>query len=100
MPRDFRPIPAERLKNPDLWRSFEIGPQQIAVYIMLGGGMIGEFATQKPADFYLDERAPNPPYHIAKIQQAIRVLIAIAEAHGLDPHDLPTMPRLHNSGIF
>lgn len=79
---------------------YEIGPQQVVVYVMCGGDMLGNFAAEQPADFYIDDRVGKLPYSRKDITQAVNVLVAIAEAHGLDPHHLPPRPRFHSSGIF
>lgn len=73
---------------------------QVAVYVMCGGGHLGTFAAQQPADFYIDDRVGRLPYPRAKIEQAVRCLAALAEAAGLDPRHLPEMSRFHNCGIF
>jgi len=73
--------------------------QQIAVYVMAGGGMLGRFAAQQPADFYIDDRVGRLPYPKKEIKQAVKVLEIFAEQNKLDPHNLE-MPRLHSMGVF
>jgi len=77
-----------------------IGPLQVAVYVMAGGGIIGRLAAEQPADFYVDSRVGRRPYPMGALCQAVKVLAALAEVHGLDPHHMPPMPRFHGCGIF
>lgn len=90
----------ESVKESVKYYGYNVANQQILVFAMCGGGMLGRFATEQPADFYIDDRVGKLPYPKREIIQAVRVLVAIAEVEGLDPHKLPTMPRIHNSGIF
>jgi hypothetical protein len=78
----------------------DIGPHQVAVYVMCGGGFLGQFAARQPADFYIDSRVGRLPFGRREIGQAVAVLATIAEAKGLDPHHLPPMPDFHACGIF
>jgi hypothetical protein len=80
--------------------SRELGTLQTVVFVMCGGGMTGRFAAEQPADFYIDDRCGRLPYRRKDIIQAVRVLAAIAEARGLDPHKLPRRPDFHACGIF
>lgn len=73
---------------------------QIAIFTMTGGGFLGSFAAEQPADFYIDTRYGGLPYARRKIYQAVEILKIIAEETGFDPHKLPPMPRFHNCGIF
>ena len=77
-----------------------ISLHQVAVYVMCGGGFLGQFAAEQPADFYIDERVGRLPYGRADICRAVATLSRIAEARGLNPHMLPPMPLLHSFGIF
>ena len=74
--------------------------EQVAVYVMCGGGLVGRRAAEQPADFYRDARCSRPPYPDKVIMEAVKVLVALAEEAGLDPHDMPKMPRFHNFGYF
>jgi hypothetical protein len=85
---------------PQGWGPEIIGVHQIAVYVMCGGGFLGRFAAEHPADFYIDERVDRLPFSRQEIQRATAILTTIAKAHGLNPHDLPSMPLLHSFGIF
>jgi len=78
----------------------DIGAHQVAVYVMCGGGIMGQFAAEQPADFYIDSRCARLPYSRKEIEQAVAVLAVIAETQGLDPHRLQKMPRFHASGVF
>lgn len=73
---------------------------QVAVYVMCGGGFLGRFAAEQPADFYIDDRCGRLPYPNKAICQAVRVLEAQAKAQGLDPHNLPAMLSFHQAGVF
>lgn len=85
---------------PDYWGIETIGAHQVALYVMAGGGFLGRFAAEQPADFYIDDRVGRLPYSRDEITQATATLATIAEAHGLNPHDLPKMPTFHNFGIL
>lgn len=73
--------------------------QQVAVYVMCGGGMLGRFGMCQPADFYIDSRVGRLPYPNKDIYQAIEVLKAIADFLKLDAHKLPE-PKMLGSWIF
>jgi len=83
-----------------LWNKQTIPFLQVAVYTMIGGGLLGRMAAEQPADFYIDSRVGKLPYPKRDILQAVAVLAIIAEANGLDPHNLPKLPPFHNLGIF
>jgi len=80
--------------------SRDIGTLQTVVKIMCGGGYLGNFAAEQPADFYIDDRVGRLPYRRKEITQAVAVLVTTAKARGLDPHNLPSPPDFHNCGIF
>ena len=77
-----------------------IGALQVAIHVMCGGGLVGRFASEQPADFYIDDRCGRLPYRRKEIMQAVQVLATIATARGLDPHHLPHAPDFHSCGIF
>jgi len=77
-----------------------IPAHQIAVYVMCGGGFLGHFAAEQPADFYIDDRVGRLPYPKAQIRQAVETLVTLSEKAGLNPHHLDPMPSFHNCGIF
>lgn len=77
-----------------------IRDMQIAVFVMCGGGFLGRFAAEHPAQFYIDDRVRDLPYSRNAIEYAVEVLAIIAEANGLDAKNIPSMPRFHNMGIF
>jgi hypothetical protein len=83
-----------------LWGPEIIGLHQVALYVMCGGGFLGHFAAEQPADFYIDDRVGRLPYSRKEIIKAAGTLTTIAKAHGLNPHNLPPMPLLHSFGIF
>ena len=72
---------------------------QTAVFVMCGGGFLGRFATEQPADFYIDDRVSKLPYSRKVIKQAVAVLCAHAENEGLDTHNL-SFAGFHNCGTF
>lgn len=72
----------------------------VAVYVMCGGGMLGKFAAEQPADFYIDMRVGRLNYAARDIHQAVTVLHACAVAAGLNPHDMPAMPDFHSCWVF
>lgn len=76
--------------------------QQVAVYVMIGGGMIGRFAAEQPADFYIDMRVSRLPYGRRPIYQAVTILKMMAEELGYTGKgdDMPRMPNLHGSGVW
>jgi hypothetical protein len=48
---------------------------QIEVYVMCGGGLLGDFATTQPADFYIDvQELENYPIRKRDVMQAVEVL--------------------------
>ena len=73
---------------------------QIVVYVMCGGGLLGNFAATQPADFYIDTRAGKLPYKNREITQAVSVLVTFAEKQGLNPHKLTFDNNFHSCGIF
>ena len=77
-----------------------IPAMQVAIYVMVGGGMLGHMAAERPTDFYIDSRVGRLPYHRKQIVIAVARLIEVAKAAGLDAKDLPPMPRFHNLGVF
>ena len=87
------------IDNAPAWAD-TIGNMQIAVYAMVGGGLLGRSAAEQPADFYIDGRVGKLPYTRRHIIGAVERLALIAQANGLNPHDMPSMPRLHNLGVF
>lgn len=76
--------------------------QQVAVYVMCEGGLLGRFAAEQPADFYIDMRVSRLPYGRRKIEQAVAVLVVLAKLCGFSGKgtDMPKMPDLHGSGIW
>ncbi len=77
-----------------------IAAHQVAVFVMCGAGMLGRLAAEYPADFYVDDRVARLPYTKREIKQAVDTLVTLARAAGMDPRQMPPMPRFHNCGIF
>jgi len=77
----------------------ELPLMQACVYTMCGGGMLGRFAAENPADFYIDDRVGKLPYPKKEIYQAVAVLKTLAEVWGYDAHHLPDF-TFHNMGVF
>lgn len=85
--------PAQRLER--------LKAQQIAVYVMIGGGFLGRFAAEQPADFYIDSRVGRLHYGQRVIYQAVEILKILAEECGFNGRsDMPKMMDLHCSGIW
>jgi hypothetical protein len=82
------------------WGPQSIPAMQVAVYVMCGGSLLGRMAAEQPADFYIDSRCGRLPYGRREIMQAVQVLVLAAGANGLDPHNMPEMPRFHNMGVL
>lgn len=82
------------------WPRYSIRSLQVAVYVMCGGGALGRFAAEQPADFYIDVRVGKLPYSRREIRQAVSVLRILAEAKGLNTHSMPDMPRFRAAGIL
>jgi hypothetical protein len=82
------------------WGKDSIPPLQTAVFVMAGGGYLGNFAAEQPGKFYIDDRVGKLPYTRKEIYQAVEVLKILAEENGLDPNHLPEKPSFHNMGIF
>jgi len=80
------------------WRKF-IPLTQLIVFVMCGGGAIGRFAAENPADFYIDARVPVLPYSKQEILQVVMFLKIVAETNGLDAHNM-RMPDFHAMGVF
>jgi len=81
-------------------RRWRISTLQTAIYVAAGGGMIGRLYAEQPADAYVDTRAGRRPYPLRDLENMRRVLVAMAEVKGLNPHHLPPMPDFHNCGTF
>jgi len=79
------------------WR---IETLQVVAYVAAGGGMIGRMYAEQPADAYRDIRAGKAPYSANDLENIRQTLVAMAEAYGLDPHNLPCIPHFHNCGVF
>ena len=82
------------------WQADSVPLMQVSVFVMCGGGFLGRLAAEQPADFYIDSRCGKLPYGRREIMQAVKVLTTAAQAFGLDPHNMPRMPLLHNLGVF
>jgi hypothetical protein len=72
---------------------------QIEVYVMCGGGLLGDFAMTQPADFYIGARIGKLPYRKRDIIQAVEVLKGMAIKLGKNPHDLPR-PNIVSAWVF
>ena len=72
---------------------------QIEVWVMCGGGLLGEFGATRPTDFYIDDRVGRLPYPKRDIYQTVEVLKAGAFKLGKDPHNLPR-PHICGAWVF
>ncbi len=95
----MRKLDQEKVKESG-WKSDTIPLMQVAIYTMCGGGFLGRFAAEQPADFFIDDRVGRLPYKKEEIYQAVEILKTIAESNGIDPHKMPPMPSFHNMGVF
>lgn len=85
-----------------------IGALQVAVYVMCGGGMLGRFAAEQPAEFYIDMRVGKLPYPKKDILQAVTFLDAISTSAGFDTSGfgkdgklkMPAMPDLPGCWVW
>lgn len=75
---------------------------QHTVFIMIGGGMLGESAQRSPKGFYIDDRVTKRPYSLTAIRNAVTTLRIYAEVMGFDPTNLlvQTKNDHHNCGVF
>jgi len=69
----------------------EVPTLQVAVYVMCGGGFIGQSAAEQPVGFYIDDRC-KVPYSRTAIYKAVKRLVNTAIAARIDPNDMPQMP--------
>jgi hypothetical protein len=73
---------------------------QTALYVMVGGGLLGRSAAEQPLKFYIDPRVSKRPYGKNDIMKAVKHLITEAKRHGMDPNNLPAIPNFHNMEVF
>jgi hypothetical protein len=78
----------------------QVALMQVVVFVMCGGGLLGRFASEQPADFYIDDRVGRLPFGKKEILQAVKVLELAAIEAGFDPRKMPEAPRFHNMGVF
>lgn len=78
----------------------EMQALRVAVYTMIGGGMIGNFAVNQPNDFYIDSRVGKRPYKNRDILQAVSVLALYFKVLKYTHANVPQMPMFHNCGVF
>ena len=67
---------------------------QVAVYIACGGGMLGDFGTRQPRDFYIDLRVGRLPYPKRNIRNLVECLIAVADWLNLKGDCYNLLPRI------
>lgn len=73
---------------------------RVAVYTMIGGGMLGQSAANDPWTFYIDTRVGKLPYSKRDIMHAVRDLATLCDAAGLTSVTMPPMPNFPNLGVF
>ncbi len=78
----------------------DIGALQVVIYVACGGGWIGRLYAEQPKVAYIDARVGKRPYSRKDIENMRQVLVAMAEQRGLDPENLPMMPKFHSCGVF
>ena len=81
----------------DRW---QIGTLQVAIFVAVGGGLIGNMFARNPKHAYIDSRVDKRPYNRKDIERMRLTLVAMAEVKGLDPSCLPPIPEFHNCGVF
>lgn len=84
----------------DYYIDEDIGALQVAIYVACGGWSIGRSHAEQPAEACIDKRVGKLPYSRRDIENMKIVLIAMAEAKGIDPSNLPPMPKFHSCGVF
>lgn len=78
----------------------QIGTLQVVIYTAVGGGILGRLYAEQPKHAYIDPRVGKRPYSRKDIERMRLTLVAMAEAKGLDPCNLPPLPDFHNCGVF
>ena len=78
----------------------EMKSLQVAVYVMIGGRMLGQFAAEQPEDFYIDSRVGKLKYNKRSILQAVQVLAIYAKVLEFTKQTMPKMQRFHNCGVW
>lgn len=77
-----------------------IPQQQVKVYTLCSGGMLGMFAAEQPGEFYIDDRVPMRSSHKQKVYEEVKYLTSLMEAKGLDTkRGEVRMPWFHNCGL-
>lgn len=77
-----------------------VAATRVAVYVMVGGGMLGKSAVDDPWTFYIDLRVGRLPYAKRDIMHAVRDLATLCEAAGLHRNNMPPMVNIPNLGVF
>lgn len=71
------------------------------VYVMCGGGLIGNFAVTDPWSFYIDDRVGRLPYSRKAIYQSVEVIKIMAELLGYKSGSMPYLDlNFHNCGVI
>lgn len=98
----MRKIDPEKVRESirDYYIDEDIGALQVAIYVACGGGWIGQNHAEQPVEAYIDDRVGKLPYSRREIENMKLVLIAMADAKGIDPSNLPPMPKFHSCGVF
>jgi hypothetical protein len=74
---------------------------QTALFVMVGGGMLGLSYMRSPRGAYIDTRCGRLPYTRREIEQARKVLVTYAIVLGLDAGCLEVpAPDFHNCGVW
>jgi hypothetical protein len=76
--------------------------QQARLHAMIGPNFmfLPGFATEQPADFYIDDRCGRTAAPKRTVYAAVKELAAHAVVHGLDPHKLPPLPQFPSCGVW
>lgn len=89
-----------RWRMKDKASKFDIGAMQVAMFVMCGGGRVGQLFAETPKSAAIDPRRGKLPFKVKEIYQFRDVLVQMAVEYGLDPNNLPRMPYFHAAGVF
>ena len=73
---------------------------QLALYVMVGGGLIGRFYAEQPEYAYRDTRAGRAPFKTKEVEAMRGALLGLADVCGMDGRDMPRMADFHAAGVF
>lgn len=71
---------------------------QMVIFVMIGGGMLGESAARQPENFDFDDRT-SPIYPKKSILQVVEIILIYAKVLNLNPNRLDPMPQFSLNSI-